>query len=1393
MNPCVKTVFCLAWAATLTTSTIHGQIVSDGATNTLSNITNSINGEVIVGTNGSFTLLILSNNSLLTNSLTGIIGRNATARSNEARLTGASARWMMGGDLFVGTNGSFSRLTTDNGGRVEDFRGWVAVNTSSSNNVVTVTGSGSSWTNRSELYMGYAGSGNEMIVSNGGRVFSGANSFIGNNGGANSNLVIVSGAGSQWEALDCLAGNNGSFNRLLVENGGVVTNRHGYVGFTGRTNAAWVIGTNSLWFNTSNLAVGVIGGGNLLAVSNGATAHAANDFLVGVNATANSNTAIATGPGTRLQAAGVNGFLVGSNGSFNQMIISNGAFATARNSDFGLYGSNNTVTVTGSGSTLTNANFLTIGGFSTGNRLIVGAGATVINDDGRIGSVSSSSNNEVVVSGPGATWNSRLNLQVGASGNSSRLVVSNGGTVMGSGELLIGANASSINNRLTVHGGALYMTNASGTAMFNVLRGSNVFNAGLIDVDRLVVTNNLGRFRFNGGTLVTRDPNITGNGVDNLLFWIGTSAGSEPAVWDVRAGATNMVMNFAPDIGRDSSFNSMLMTNGAVINGAGVVLGELPTAHSNSLVLSGGSKWLMSGFVSVGATGACNRVMVSEGAAVSALETRFSYNPASTNNEAVLTGVGSVWTNTSVLELGYIGGGGNRFVIADGGVLVNSNAFLGHNQFSANNEMLVTGAGSLCINSGGLHIGEFGAGNRLIITNGGRVVSREGFLGAESSSRTNEAIVTGPGTEWQVQGNLVVGFIGEGNLLVVSNGASVSSTTSSIILGFGDTNRIIVDDSTLRATNGFLSIGGGTNIFVSGLIDVNTLSLSGTKSVFEFHGGTLRTRTASILNAQSFVVGDTGAMPAIWDISGASVLAGPRLPDNSKIVDGTYNPTDFGGGDSFPAPAPAGPYNTNFSSITGTPANGIWSLYIVNDTATTFPVPDKGALNSWSLQIQTSSGAATSAVFSSTIHIPTNGAASIYPATITVGGISGLITKLTVTLSGYHHSIPDEVDVLLVGPAGQKIMLMSDVGGSSPVVSAVTLVFDDDEFPTEAVVSPPLIIGQNMAACQLLLTGANAALRAQQGVVVGLNPASTGNRVVINGGRLRAVSFTNASTFEARHGTNVLNAGSMDVDRLLLTNSAGVFEFNGGTLVTRSTIANNGRLFSVGNGFTPAVLQLPGGTHFFSNGLEVPNNSSLVGNGSVSGAVSILNGGLLTPGPFLDTLILSNSPVLQGTTLMEISRNGMIFANDRIQVSGTLNYGGSLIVSNLGPSMLAASNRFQLFTAGAYAGGFSSITLPQLPLGLEWASKLLVDGSIEVVIARLRFSNINLSGTNVIVSGSNGVPNASYSILSATNLTTPVNFWDVYFTSHFDGNGGFSITNPFGPGEFQRYFRVRMP
>jgi len=68
---------------------------------------------------------------------------------------------------------------------------------------------------------------------------------------------------------------------------------------------------------------------------------------------------------------------------------------------------------------------------------------------------------------------------------------------------------------------------------------------------------------------------------------------------------------------------------------------------------------------------------------------------------------------------------------------------------------------------------------------------------------------------------------------------------------------------------------------------------------------------------------------------------------------------------------------------------------------------------------------------STAITIPNNpGVISPYPSTISVSGLAGLVTDVDVTLFSISHSRPDDLDILLVGPGGQTVIILSDACGN---------------------------------------------------------------------------------------------------------------------------------------------------------------------------------------------------------------------------------------------------------------------------------------------------------------------------------------------------------------------------
>lgn len=75
--------------------------------------------------------------------------------------------------------------------------------------------------------------------------------------------------------------------------------------------------------------------------------------------------------------------------------------------------------------------------------------------------------------------------------------------------------------------------------------------------------------------------------------------------------------------------------------------------------------------------------------------------------------------------------------------------------------------------------------------------------------------------------------------------------------------------------------------------------------------------------------------------------AAAQLPDSAQITSGTWRPTNFESGDSFSAPAPAGPYGTALAAFKGTNPNGTWSLFVYDDAA-----GDSGNIaGGWGLQL----------------------------------------------------------------------------------------------------------------------------------------------------------------------------------------------------------------------------------------------------------------------------------------------------------------------------------------------------------------------------------------------------------------------------------------------------------
>jgi hypothetical protein len=74
--------------------------------------------------------------------------------------------------------------------------------------------------------------------------------------------------------------------------------------------------------------------------------------------------------------------------------------------------------------------------------------------------------------------------------------------------------------------------------------------------------------------------------------------------------------------------------------------------------------------------------------------------------------------------------------------------------------------------------------------------------------------------------------------------------------------------------------------------------------------------------------------------------------------------------------------------------------------------------------------------------------ASPYPLPISVFGMAGTVTKVTVTLSNFTTSgSPDRIRILLVSPDSTKSVLLMAAAGGTNDVSGINLIFDDKGIP----------------------------------------------------------------------------------------------------------------------------------------------------------------------------------------------------------------------------------------------------------------------------------------------------------------------------------------------------------
>ena len=548
----------------------------------------------------------------------------------------------------------------------------------------------------------------------------------------------------------------GSIANLYVTNGAALylTNdvnsyAYTYVGNAANdsNNVLVVANTNTLLTNSQNLYLGNGGSDNTMVITNGAMVAGRSGFI-GYDASSSNNSVLVTGSNSVWSSSA--DLFVGYSGSSNSLIITNSAKVIASNtyiSSFG--GSNNSVQVSGPGSTLSNSGSIWVGASPIIG--LAGAGTLTITSDGTVAATN------LIISG---STDSIGTVEVGLKGGSdSNMTLDVPRITFGEGTGSLGLNQS---DTLTISG------SISGAMATNSYAMIQQYGSGTTVLTGISHTG-LG-YRVDGGQLM-----VNGGILDIYLI-----DGLSP---DELGGPRTVT------VGNKNSGISLVVTNRGELHSFVTIIGTdliknsdtLTTSSNNWALVTGPGSKLIAGELQVGNVSSGNSLVISNGATVSSALSS-SIGISGSSNSVVVTGAGSLFTNTGSLTVGTYSqsyaAAANRLLVTNGSGLFSDSAMIGATTNSFGNIVTVTGAGSFWTNSGALYVGNGGSGNMLTVSSGATVAVGGGtngtVVGFSAGASNNSVLVTGSNTSLSITKALFVGYGGSGNSLTISNGASVT-------------------------------------------------------------------------------------------------------------------------------------------------------------------------------------------------------------------------------------------------------------------------------------------------------------------------------------------------------------------------------------------------------------------------------------------------------------------------------------------------------------------------------------------------------------------------------------------------------------------------------------------
>ena len=310
------------------------------------------------------------------------------------------------------------------------------------------------------------------------------------------------------------------------------------------------------------------------------------NVFVGVGAGYDNNSLTVANAGTTLAASG--NVVVGVSESGNRLVVSDGATVVASGADgdpasgaligYNAGASDNSIMVTGAGSTLNSPMGVTVGLNGSGSSMVISNGGAASSDIGQIGYAAASSNNSVLVMGIGSAWNNH------SSSNGIQVGVSGQGTLTVADEAEVNLNNASP--------GLTLGQNAGSSGTLNIGRYGAQDAAGTISTPKIVFGDGTGTINFNQSTGTDISAPISGNGSVNQL-----GSGMTILSGNNTYTGTTTVVNGTLLVDGEVGLSDVSVSSGAALGGSGILGGNLTLeagakfvfSLSNALTVNGSS------------------------------------------------------------------------------------------------------------------------------------------------------------------------------------------------------------------------------------------------------------------------------------------------------------------------------------------------------------------------------------------------------------------------------------------------------------------------------------------------------------------------------------------------------------------------------------------------------------------------------------------------------------------------------------------------------------------------------------------------------------------------------------------------------------------------------------